>query len=96
MAPLKTEDFFPAFRQVRGSGETVVAATNYNRIIDCHGFDLLRKAFLVILSIKSTHQTSKKRNSTACSGVSPTALWGALARFFADAPGLRKENEPDI
>jgi hypothetical protein len=78
MAPLQDEDFLPGLCQVSGCGETIMASAYDNSAIFIHGFDLLRKAFLVILCTKSTHQSSKKRNLAVLFGVSPTALSGAL------------------
>ena len=58
MAALQNKDSLAGFRQVCGAGEAVVAGADDDRVVICHGCDLLKSAYLVISSAKSTRQWS--------------------------------------
>jgi hypothetical protein len=53
MASLQDNDFLSGLCQIGGGRETIVAAPYDNGVILFHGFDLLGRAFLVILCSKS-------------------------------------------
>ncbi len=54
MAALQDEHFFPGFGEIGCAGQAVVAGADDDRIIVGHGGDLLKRAYLVISSAKST------------------------------------------